>query len=225
MLIPRWTILQVAGVNFFVRYFNGLESNPPQDFWDDMTDVITTQFLSFRPACVSCHNGWHHLEKINLWLTPKLRSQFWQTSAFLARTDFFLQGERNGNYRYLRQDRVFGAYTGAVGATNPGNRPQRLNATITKPVFLLSGEAAQSGNWRTEFARMVTQDRQFARATMNYLWTYFFGSGIVDPPDGWDLARGFGTNPFSVIVILEPAGVASMLKVQVPPKPREGSSI
>jgi uncharacterized protein DUF1553 len=35
----------------------------------------------------------------------------------------------------------------------------------------------------------VTSDRQFSKATVNYLWTYFFGSGIVDPPDGWDLNR------------------------------------
>ena len=36
---------------------------------------------------------------------------------------------------------------------------------------------------------MVTTDRQFARAAANYLWSYFFGYGIVDPPDAWDLDR------------------------------------
>ncbi len=42
---------------------------------------------------------------------------------------------------------------------------------------------------------MVTDDRQFALATANYLWTYFFGSGIVDPPDAWDLDRLDPANP------------------------------
>ena len=42
---------------------------------------------------------------------------------------------------------------------------------------------------------MVTTDRQFALATANYLWSYFFGSGIVDPPDAWDLDRVDPANP------------------------------
>jgi hypothetical protein len=41
----------------------------------------------------------------------------------------------------------------------------------------------------------VTGDRQFARAAVNYLWAHFFGAGIVDPPDGWDLARIDPQNP------------------------------
>jgi Protein of unknown function (DUF1549) len=94
----------VPGVNYFVRYFSQLEGNPPQDFWDDMTDVVTTQFLGFRTACISCHNGRGHLEKINLWLTPKPRTTFWSTSAFLARTDFFLQGGQSGVRELARRD-------------------------------------------------------------------------------------------------------------------------
>ena len=30
---------------------------------------------------------------------------------------------------------------------------------------------------------------------MNYLWAHFFGSGIVDPPNGWDLSRIDPNNP------------------------------
>ena len=43
--------------------------------------------------------------------------------------------------------------------------------------------------------KQVTGNRQFARAQVNYLWAYFFGTGIVDPPDGWDLARTDPANP------------------------------
>ena len=186
----------VPGVNYFVRYFSQLEGNPQQDFWDDMTDVVTTQFLGFRTACISCHNGRGHLENINVWLTTKPRSAFWNTSAFFARTGFFLQGEQDGGrYRYLLQDRGYGNYTGAVPATNPGNRPQRQGANISSPVFILTGDSPASPSWRTEMAKLVTNNRQFARATVNYLWEYFFGTGIVDPADGWDLARIDPDNP------------------------------
>ena len=184
------------GVAYFVRYFSGEEGNPPQDFWDDITDYVTTQFLGFRSACVSCHNGRGHLENINLYLAPKTRAQFWNTSAFFSRTDFFLQGEQDGGrYRYLLQDRSYGSYTGAVSANNPGNRPQRVNANVTNPVFMLDGNSPGSPQWRSEFATLVTGNRQFARATVNYLWAYFFGTGIVDPPDGWDLNRVDPANP------------------------------
>ncbi len=186
----------VPGVNYFVRYFSQLEGNPAQDFWDDMTDYVTTQFLGFRTACISCHNGRHHLENINLFLAPKRRSEFWNTSAFLSRTDFFLQGEGDGGrLRYLLQDRSYGNYTGAVPVTNPGNRPQRMGADVTLPSFILNGASPATQEWRSEFAKLVTGDRQFARATVNYLWAYFFGSGIVDPPDGWDLLRIDPNNP------------------------------
>jgi hypothetical protein len=186
----------VPGVNYFVRWIAGEEYNPPQDFWDDMHDYVTTQFLGFRTACVSCHNGRGHLENINLWLAPKRRAEFWSSSAFLARTDFFLQGEQDGNrIRFLLQDRSYGNYNGAVPVTNPGNRPQRYGANVTQPSFILNGAGPQTAAWRSDFVKLVTGDRQFARATVNYLWAYFFSTGIVDPPDGWDLARIDPENP------------------------------
>jgi len=58
-----------------------------------------------------------------------------------------------------------------------------------EPVFLLTGETPQNGNWRQEYGRILTADRQFARATVNHLWAYFFGHGIVDPPEAWDFER------------------------------------
>ena len=185
----------VPGVNYYVRYVSQEEYNPPQDFWDDITDYVTTQFLGFRTACVSCHNGRAHLENINLFLAPKRRADFWSTSAFFSRTDFFLQGEQDYRYRYLLQDRSYGNYTGAVPVSNPGNRPQRMGADVTLPAWILNGANPSTLNWRSEFVNMITGDRQFARATVNYLWAYFFGTGIVDPPDGWDLARIDPNNP------------------------------
>jgi uncharacterized protein DUF1553 len=97
--------------------------------------------------------------------------------------------------RYLLQDRSYGNYTGAVPVSNPGNRPQRMGADVTLPSFILNGASPSTPNWRSEFVKLITGDRQFARATVNYLWAYFFGTGIVDPPDGWDMARIDANNP------------------------------
>ena len=42
---------------------------------------------------------------------------------------------------------------------------------------------------RTQFAKMLTSHPQFAKATANLFWKEFFGIGIVEPVDGFDLAR------------------------------------
>jgi hypothetical protein len=58
------------------------------------------------------------------------------------------------------------------------------------PTFILTGEKADlSKPLRPQFARMLTQHPQFARATVNLIWKQFFGLGIVDPVDSFDLAR------------------------------------
>jgi hypothetical protein len=60
---------------------------------------------------------------------------------------------------------------------------------------MYSGETPGSENWRAELARIVTSDRQFARAAVNYLWAHMFTYGIVDPADAWDMARIDPKNP------------------------------
>ena len=57
-------------------------------------------------------------------------------------------------------------------------------------------------------ATEVTNDFQFARAAVNYLWAYFFGMGIVDPPDTFDLARLDPNNPPPAPWILQPTNPA-----------------
>ncbi len=178
----------VPGTQFFARWMD--VNGPVQDSWDDTTDKITTTFLGFKTECLSCHNGRAHLEKINLFLSKRTRLQFWQMSAWLSRMTYVRWSDDNIGFRprVIIADRDYGSYTGSVPPSNPGNRPTRLNA-VTEPVYLTSGQTPQNGNWRQEFARLVTSDRQFARATVNHLWAYLFGHGIVDPPEAWDFER------------------------------------
>jgi hypothetical protein len=42
---------------------------------------------------------------------------------------------------------------------------------------------------------MLTADPQFAKATVNLIWKQFFGLGIVEPVDGFDMARQDPANP------------------------------
>jgi hypothetical protein len=184
----------VPGTQFFARWMD--VAGPVQDSWDDITDKITTTFLGYKTECVSCHNGRGHLEKINLHLSHRTRRDFWSMSAFLSRMQFVRLSDDPIGFRprLLVVDRSYGTYSGSVPQTNPGNRPARIDAVV-EPVFFSTGATPASESWRQELARLVTSDRQFALAAVNHLWSYFFGSGIVDPPDGWDLERVDPANP------------------------------
>jgi hypothetical protein len=165
--------------------------NPVQDTWDNTLNIVTTQFLGIRTECVSCHNGRGHLESINLDLTQHTRRDFWKMSAFFSRMRMRTVSDDNGGFRQrviISNDTSVGQYTSAVDPSNPGARPSRDSANEA-PYYWLTGKAPQSADWRREFAGMVTSDPQFAKASVNYIWAYFFGSGIVDPVDGWDLQR------------------------------------
>ena len=184
----------VAGTQFFARWMD--ITGPIQDSWDDITDKITTTFLGYKTECISCHNGRNHLEKINLHLSRRTRHEFWSMSAFLSRMQFVRLSDDPIGFRprLVVVDRTYGEYSGSVPVNNPGCRPPRLDA-VTTPAFFSTGATPASGNWRQELARLVTTDRQFALAAANYIWSYFFGSGIVDPPEAWDLERVDPANP------------------------------
>ncbi len=180
--------------NFLVRGFQ--QGDPIQDTWDTLTDRVTSRFLGVKTECVSCHNGARHLEPINLYLSARRREEFWRQSAFFSRmnltgvpVDAFGQ-----QWKFLVTDRSSGGYHGVVNPNNPGPRPPRAGGPY-EPVYMFTGERPQSGQWRKELARIVGEDRQFARTAVNYLWAHFFTIGIVDPPDGWDLARIDPKNP------------------------------
>jgi hypothetical protein len=183
-----------APANFLIRGWQ--DGDPMQDTWDTLTDRITTRFLGIKTECISCHDGRRHLEHINLYMTARKRPEFWGMSAFLSRTVFQrLNVDGFGQRaRFFIQDRKTGGYSGAVNPANPGPRPARWGGPY-EPRWLLDGAGAQSGDWRKEFARILTADRQFARATVNYLWAALFNVGLVDPPDAWDLARLDAKNP------------------------------
>ena len=74
------------------------------------------------------------------------------------------------------------------------------------PQYIFNGNSPKPGeNYRVALARNITGDFQFARAAVNYLWAYFFGQGIVDPPDTFDPARLDPDNPPPAPWTLQPS--------------------
>ena len=180
--------------NYIVRSLQ--QSEPIQDSWDTLTDQNTVAFLGMKTLCVSCHDGRGHLGQINLYLTPKKRTDFWQMSAFVSRTTID-QEPVDTFTRQMRSvivDRTSGNYSTWVDPNNPGPRPARYGGPYS-PAFMLTGETPQTGQYRKELARLTVANRQFARAAVNYLWAAMFTRGIVDPPGSWDIARIDPSNP------------------------------
>jgi hypothetical protein len=184
----------VGPANFIVR--SQQQNEPIQDTWDTITDAATVAFFGQKTLCISCHDGRRHLEQIDLFLAPRKRVDFWKMSAFLSRTNIVqIPVDTNSrSWSFQITDLSSGGYTSWVDPNNPGPRPARYGGPYS-PAFLLTGETPQSGSYRDEFARMITSDRQFARAAVNYLWAAMFTRGIVDPPGQWDLARIDPANP------------------------------
>jgi hypothetical protein len=194
-----------AAANYLVRGFQ--TGDPIQDTYDALTNNITTQFLGVQTQCVSCHDGRRHLEPINLFLLGKRRADFWRQSAFLSKLTVVQESVTpyGSSNHLIFSENTAGSYLSTVPSNNPGQRPPRTGGPY-RPTYMFTGIAASSKDWRAELAATVTGDRQFARATVNYLWARLFTMGIVDPPDSWDLARidpksapapetGFGLQP------------------------------
>jgi hypothetical protein len=181
--------------NYVVRQLQ--RNGPPQDTYDNLAAHSTEKFLGIPLLCLSCHSGPGHLELVNIYLRGKTRDDFWKMAAFFSRTG--IRGSRYTdpaapNANVIRYD-VNTIPNGIYRLnTTDGNKTPRAPATgqpdTVTPAFLLTGEQPRAGEpYRVAYGRMLTADRQFARATVNYLWKEMFGRGLVDPVSSFDLSR------------------------------------
>lgn len=161
-----------------------------QDRFDEMAIETSRAFLGVQIACISCHDGAGHLEAINLNLAGKKRKDFWRVAAFYAQTDFDFYDHdfddarswnviRNANGRYIAETQ-----------NGQGMRPARKGGLMTAS-FKLFGKGKPKGveDPRVSLAKLVTGNPQFARAFVNRVFAHFFTVGLVEPLDGFDLAR------------------------------------
>lgn len=175
--LARW---HIAGDSMY--------SDRPEDTADEIVIQSARFFLGINYQCISCHEGRGFLEKMDLGLVPKRRQDLWAMAAFFGGT----------RVRIVPfQDRFSITDEGAsYDAMAPSSVRLARDGGAIEPTFLLSGEKADpSLPLRPQFARMLTTHPQFARATVNLIWKQFFGVGIVEPFDGFDLARQDPLNP------------------------------
>lgn len=183
----------------------------PDDYWllsrldafDEYSILLYRAFLGMNTSCISCHDGPGHLEDINVYLSQKDRSDFLAQSAFMGKTRMVMSYSFQSGLpmctNYLVMDNTNNGYNTEDDSpwyTPSVTRIPRDGYGIVQPKFLLTDEKPKDGeNWRAALARMITSNRQFARATVNRLWAQMMTFGIVEPIDEFDLARLDPKNP------------------------------
>lgn len=161
-----------------------------EDTLDEIAINTGKLFLGVNLECVSCHDGRGHLEKVNLWLSQRKRSDLWQQAAFFGKT--FISPVYGRTPQFMVKDKAAGYDLSTVSSL----RPKRKATADASPAFLLGGAKPVPGeSLRESFARLLTSHPQFARATVNLFWTELMGQGIVDGPFDFDLARQDPKNP------------------------------
>jgi hypothetical protein len=160
-----------------------------EDTADELALTTTKLFLGVNLECISCHDGAAHLEKISLWHSQKKRAEVWRQASFFGKT--YISPEFGRSPQFIVNDTREGYDTSTISAL----RPKRYKADLT-PTFILTGEQAHPGESpRAAYARLLTSQRQFARATVNLFWWELMGRGIVENPFDFDLARQDPANP------------------------------
>jgi hypothetical protein len=183
---------------------------PNQDVWDGEAAAVAETFLGMSHVnCLLCHDGRGHLTNISLWGENFTRMQAWGMSSFFSHVGLVETVTATGanTYYWYANDNAY--KTNYALNTTTGNRPPRqpvgTTTTVAPLYYTGTGTAASNLNYRQSMAALVVADRQFARATVNYLWAYFFGMGIVDPPDQFDPARLDPNNPPPAPWTLQPS--------------------
>ena len=157
------------------------------DTHDEVSILFGKVFLGINLSCIGCHNGAGHLEKVNVYLSRKKRTDFFQQSAFFGNTRY-IQWIDETEFRMglITVDDLAGGYNTKEESML---RMKRTGGPNT-PKFLLTDESPRTGGEpREELARMLTSHPQFARATANLFWSKLMGVGFVEPWDEFDLAR------------------------------------
>jgi len=199
-----------------------VSNGPVQDTFDAETAGVADVFLGITYVnCLLCHNGRGHLDQINLWGSNITRYQGWQLSSYMSHTQAApvrYDSSNNNVYYWSLQNNTKGYTLDYTLNTTSGNRPPRAAPTGCKsgqpcyyvpPQYIFNGAAPSPGqDYRTSLAAQVTGDFQFARAAVNYVWAHFFGMGMVDPPDTFDLARLDPNNPPASPWTLQPTNAA-----------------
>ena len=171
------------------------------DWIDEITSDIGRVFLGLSMDCFSCHNGAGHADSFNMFLGSKRRVDFWQQAAFFGKMRNIGHSDGSARNFYagasMFDDLAPGYNTGDDGLffTPAEGRFPRDGKTY-EPSFLLTGEKPKPGeDPRKALARILPTHIQFARATVNVVFSKLMVIGLVEPYDGFDLMRLDPKNP------------------------------
>ncbi|MEZ5400644.1 MAG: DUF1553 domain-containing protein [Bryobacteraceae bacterium] len=210
------TSFSVPGGLYFARDFVKAKDDPEEegaldlvnipDTVDEFTVTYSKVFLGLNLACISCHDGKNHLEKVNLFLVQKKREDFFRQAGFFGKTRQIMNWENGyqANTEYTVDDLAPGYDTKAPSIVRVAR-----SGGAGSPRFILSGEEPVAGrNERDELARMLTSHIQFSRAFTNRIWAELMGFGIVEPVDDFDLGRYDPKNPPPAPWTIQPSNPA-----------------
>ncbi len=190
--VSTWT---TGPANFVARHRvmagDGYSEMNHEDTADELAIWTSRLFLGVDIECVSCHDGKGHLEKINLWMSKRKRADVWRQAAFFGKTYVAPVYGRIPEFRVNDSEKGYSLKTKSVV------RLPRYPADLT-PTFMVDGmkfEPKAGESEREQYARLLTSNPQFARATVNLFWAELMGRGIVDPPLAFDLDRQDPANP------------------------------
>jgi hypothetical protein len=163
---------------------------------EEIASAVARVFLGVNVGCAQCHN--HPFAD---WK----REQFWQFAAFFAG----IKSRRQGDFNFLERE-VPDARELTIPGTEKVAQARYLDGKYPKFKFKASA--------RQTLAEWITgrDNPYFARALANRLWSYFLGSGLIDPVDEMvgtevkasqpavldELARGFIAHDFDLKFII-----------------------
>ena len=190
MITARGDSYVDGATNFIVG--GNVPMGPAQDTYDGYAVNTAQVFLGLSSMdCLLCHDGSGHLDAVNLWGSKITRADAWGMAAFFARTRRQTINVATNIQKYTINEATSGEYD---LNTTTGNRSSRLpmgNVRSVAPKYMFGnrGAVANGEDRRTVLARYITQDPQFARATVNYLWEELMVEALVSPSGTFDLAR------------------------------------
>jgi hypothetical protein len=164
--------------------FNAKDEGPK-----DIVERTARVFLGMQIRCAECHD--HPFDDWTQQDFYGMASFFWQ-----ARSEVRGGGGMEGQSGWIVDDTTRGepGVPGpAKGAKKP-EEPKGVKAAAPKesfgPRWKSTGEGVGANETRrAAFARLLTADRQFARAAVNRHWGLLLGRGLVHPLDGFTAAR------------------------------------
>jgi hypothetical protein len=181
--------------NYVVRQMQN--NGPAQDTYDNLASHSAEKFLGIPMLCISCHSGSGHLETVNWWLRNKSRTDFWKMAAFFSRVTsrgvrYTDPANPNANlFQFSVENNPGGVYRlNTTGGNKSPRAPGAGEPATVSPAFIMTGEVPGANeSYRAAYGRMLTADRQFARAAVNYIWKEMFGLGFVEPVNAFDLSK------------------------------------